>query len=108
MDYLGKGEILTNRDVNKFVHNILEKYIFCLYRTSLVSFILTHETWDQHFTCCGNIFVQYSIITEIQDVRYTSDTLLVFWWRDLRDDRLCYFNAGIKGSGLMDRSVRMS
>ena len=24
MDYLGKGETLINRDVNKFVHNILE------------------------------------------------------------------------------------
>ena len=25
MDYIGKGEILTNMDVNKFVHNIWEK-----------------------------------------------------------------------------------
>ena len=29
MDYLGKGQILTNRDVNKFVHNIFEKNVFC-------------------------------------------------------------------------------
>ena len=28
MDYLGKGEMLNNRDINKFVHNILEKYHF--------------------------------------------------------------------------------
>ena len=25
MDYLGKGQMVINRDVNKFVHNILEK-----------------------------------------------------------------------------------
>ena len=25
MDYLSKGEMLTNRDVNKFVHHIFEK-----------------------------------------------------------------------------------
>ena len=29
VDYLGKGEMLTNRDVNTFLHNILEKYAFC-------------------------------------------------------------------------------
>ena len=28
MDYLGKGEMLTNRDVNKFVHKIGEEYAF--------------------------------------------------------------------------------
>ena len=26
MDYLGKGEMLTNRDVNKFVPNFFVKY----------------------------------------------------------------------------------
>ena len=25
MDYLGKGDMLTNKDVNHFVHNILDK-----------------------------------------------------------------------------------
>jgi hypothetical protein len=25
MDYLGKGEMLTNRDINKFAHKIGEK-----------------------------------------------------------------------------------
>jgi hypothetical protein len=33
MDYLGKWEMLTNRDVNKFVHNIWEKKAFCAYGT---------------------------------------------------------------------------
>ena len=28
MDYLGKGEMLTNRDENTFVHNVLEKKHF--------------------------------------------------------------------------------
>ena len=60
MDYLGKGEMLTNREVNTFVHNILEKEAFCAYGTFLGSFISAHETWDQHFTCCIYIFVQCS------------------------------------------------
>jgi hypothetical protein len=33
MDYLGKGEMLTNRDENKFVHGIGEKV--CVYGTIL-------------------------------------------------------------------------
>ena len=37
MDYLGKGEMLTNREVNKFVHNICDKLFVC---------ISAHETWD--------------------------------------------------------------
>jgi hypothetical protein len=28
MDYLGKGEMLANRDVIKFLHNIVQKYAF--------------------------------------------------------------------------------
>ena len=28
MDYLGKGEMLTNRDVNKFVHQVLREISF--------------------------------------------------------------------------------
>ena len=35
MDYLGKGEMLSNRDVNKFVPRILEKYPFlCVWKIS--------------------------------------------------------------------------
>ena len=59
MIYLSKGEMLTNRDVNKFVQNILEKQAFCVCWTFLGSFISAHETWDQHFTCCDYIFVQH-------------------------------------------------
>ena len=39
MDYLGKGVMLTNRDVNKFMHNILEKYAFCVYIIFLYLFV---------------------------------------------------------------------
>jgi hypothetical protein len=55
MDYLGKGEMLTNRDVNIY-----------LYGTFLGSFISAHERWDHHFTClyfvqayfkCGWLFL---------------------------------------------------
>ena len=48
MDYLGKGEMLTNRDVNNFVHKIWEKYVFWVYGTFLGSFILAHETNTLH------------------------------------------------------------
>ena len=71
MDYLGKEEMLTNRDVNKCVYMreisfytvyeryIGEKYVFCEYGTFLGSFISAHETCDQHITCCVYISVQY-------------------------------------------------
>jgi hypothetical protein len=52
MDYLGNGEMLTNRDVNKFVHKHWEKHPFCVYGTFLGSFISAHETWNQHFGRC--------------------------------------------------------
>ncbi len=32
MDYLGKGEVLTNTDLDRFVNNIWEKYAFCVHR----------------------------------------------------------------------------
>jgi hypothetical protein len=49
MDYLGKGNIVTNRDVNKNTtnNNNNEKNE----RRILFYFILAHETRDQHFTC---------------------------------------------------------
>ena len=31
MDYLGKGELLTNTDLDRFVNNIWEKWFFCVY-----------------------------------------------------------------------------
>ena len=43
MDYLDQGEMLTNKDVNKLVYTILEKYVFCEYGTFLGSFISAHE-----------------------------------------------------------------
>ena len=50
MDYLGKGEILANRDVKKLRNK------FFTYGTFLWYFISTHETWLVY------IFVQYTII----------------------------------------------
>ncbi len=35
MDYLGKGEVLTNTDLDRFVNNIWEKYAFCVHKTVL-------------------------------------------------------------------------
>jgi hypothetical protein len=36
--------MLTNRDVNTFVHNILEKYAVCEYGTFMEAFISAHDT----------------------------------------------------------------
>ena len=47
MDYLGKVEMLTNRDVNKCVHN-REKYAFYANGTFLASSISAHETNTSH------------------------------------------------------------
>ncbi len=30
MDYLGKGEVLTNTDLDRFVKNFWEKWAFCV------------------------------------------------------------------------------
>ena len=47
MDYLGKEEMLTNRDVNTFVGSVISAL----------------ETWNQHFTFCVYIFVQVILAT---------------------------------------------
>jgi hypothetical protein len=52
MDYLGNGEMLTNRDGNKFVHNIWEKNVF-EYEKCLWFDMLAHESWDQDFIFCS-------------------------------------------------------
>ena len=52
---LAKGEMIKNRDVNKFVHKKCYAY-----GTFLGSFISAHETWDQHFTCC--VYIQCSYV----------------------------------------------
>ena len=35
MDYLGKGEVLTNTDLDRFVNNIWEKQAFCVHKKVL-------------------------------------------------------------------------
>ncbi len=35
MDHLGKGEVLTNTDLNKFVNKFWDKYTYCVHRKSL-------------------------------------------------------------------------
>ncbi len=48
MDYLGKGEVLTNTDLDRFVNNIWEKQAFCLHRKSLRSLSSAHEKWGKN------------------------------------------------------------
>ena len=44
MDYLGKGEMLTNRETSKFVH-ILEKFVFlCIWNIKGIFYLMKHGT----------------------------------------------------------------
>ena len=54
MAYLGKGEMLANRDVNKFERNKL--FVHIEHFWDLIS---DHETWDQDFMCVY-IFKMYN------------------------------------------------
>ncbi len=65
MDYIGKGEVLTNTDLDRFVNNIREKRAFCVHRKSLRSLISAHEKWVQKQKCCVYNFVQYPNSTNI-------------------------------------------
>jgi hypothetical protein len=48
VDYLGKSEMLTNRNVKKFVHNIWKKYAFlCLWKNSRIFYF---NTWNMGAT----------------------------------------------------------
>ena len=58
MDYLGKGEVLTITDLDRFVNNIWEKCLFCVYRKCFRSLRSSHEKWEQKQNCCIYIFVQ--------------------------------------------------
>ncbi len=66
MDYLGKGEVLTNTDLNKFVNKIWETYTYCVRRKSLRFFISAHEKWEQKQKCCIYIFVQCRIAVKMK------------------------------------------
>ncbi len=59
MDYLGKGEVFTNTDLDRFVNNIWEKYAFCVHRKSLRSLSSAHEKWGKKLKCSVYNFVQY-------------------------------------------------
>ena len=61
MDYLVKGEMLTNRDGNKYAHNFREISFLCVWTFWGGSFISAHETWGQHFTCCLYIYIYISL-----------------------------------------------
>ena len=49
MDYLSKGEVLTNTDLDRFVNNIWEKWIFCVYRKS---FEFSNWKMGSNNKCC--------------------------------------------------------
>jgi hypothetical protein len=89
MDYLGEGEMLTNRDVYKFVHKNIEKQYFCAYGTFLESFISAHDTWEQLFTCGVYIFVQYSYHIKPHTCTVYHAQYLFSWF--ILDDLIKYF-----------------
>lgn len=52
----GKGEVLTNTDLNKFVLKFLEKYVSSVHQKTKKDFF-----WiQQKQKCCANIFVKQS------------------------------------------------
>ncbi len=58
MDYLGKGEVLTNTDLNRFVNKIWEKHTYCVRGKSLRFLISTCEKWERKQKSWVYIFVQ--------------------------------------------------
>ncbi len=58
MYYLGKGEVLTNTDLDRFVRNIWEIWAFCVHRKCLRSLSSAHEKWGQKQKCCVYNFGQ--------------------------------------------------
>ena len=49
MDYLGKGEVLTNRDVNKFVHlREISFFVYMEHSWDLLFQLMKHETKTLH------------------------------------------------------------
>ncbi len=62
MDYLGRGEVLTNTDLDRFVNNIWEKLAFCVHRKSLRSLSLANEKWGQKQKCSVYNFINYKLI----------------------------------------------
>ncbi len=77
MDYLGKGEVLTNTDLDRFVNNIWEKQAFCVHRKSLRSLSSAHE-YGAKQKCCVYNFVQciYIYIDRVQFVGGISPPLV--------------------------------
>ena len=75
MDYLGKGEVLTITDLDRFVNNIWEKCLFCVYRKCFRSLSSSHEKWEQKQKCCIYIFVQ-CILTICQEHPHPSLLIL--------------------------------
>ena len=67
MDCLGKGKMLTNRDVNKLVDNLREISFLCIWN---ISGIFHFSSWNQHFTCCVYIFVQHNYIGKFLNTKY--------------------------------------
>ncbi len=57
-DYLGKGEVLTNTDLDRFVRNIWKIWAFCVHRKCLRSLSSAHEKWGQKQQCCVYNFGQ--------------------------------------------------
>ncbi len=60
MDYLGKGEVLTNTDLDRFVNNIWENFFF-VYIEKVLELWVKLKKWGQKQKCCVYNFVQYSI-----------------------------------------------
>ena len=61
MDYLGKGEVLTNTDLDRCVNIIWQKWSFVYIENVLDLWVQLMEKWEQKQKCCVYIFVQCTL-----------------------------------------------
>ena len=80
MDYLCRGEVLTDADLDRSVNNIWDKWIFCVYRKSFRSFSSAHEKWEQKQKCWVYIFCWVYVYQSCSQVSCNVCPAGTFWW----------------------------
>ncbi len=89
MDYLGKGEVLTNTDLDRFVNNIWEKWAFYVHRKSPRSLSSAHEKWGQKQVLHLYFFQCVYIYTHIYIYIYI---YILIWYPNFLSKRMLQFS----------------
>ncbi len=64
MDYLGKGEVFTNTDLDRFVNNICEKEAFCVHRNRVQ--LMKNGCKSVAFIILFNIYIQIRAVKLVE------------------------------------------